>query len=145
MQIPGLTTALIREHTAGGSFERGQEYLERGAIQSIEQVGTNEIEAHVKGNQYMPYRVNIEFDQDGITEVSCTCPYYGGSWCKHVAAVLLDVQDETVPRAAPASVRALVDDLDRAALVKILERLAEYDPELLEQIERESKRLAGAS
>ena len=141
MQIPELTTELIREHTEEGSFERGRAYLERGAIQSVKQVAPAEIEAHVKGSQYVPYRVNIAFDDGGITEVSCTCPYHGGSWCKHVAAVLLEVKEKTVPRAAAASVAALVEDLDRDALISVLEQLAESDPTLIEQIERERSRL----
>jgi hypothetical protein len=39
----------------------------------------------------------------------------------------------------------LVEDLDRSDLVSLVERLAEHDPRLLDQIERERARLMGNS
>jgi len=144
MSVPPLTRDELREHTAGGSFERGRQYLEDGAVQSVEQTDDHTLKAKVQGSDVHPYLVTIQFDADRITEVQCTCPYYEGSWCKHVVATLLKVLDEDpVPKSEPAAVADLVEDLGRDDLVSVVERLVEHDPGLLRQVERERARLTG--
>ena len=141
MQIPNLEKATIQENTAGGSYERGEKYAEEDRVRSIRQIGEHEVEARVKGQQYLPYTVHIEFDEEGITEVECTCPYHAGTWCKHVAATLIVAVDGSVPKATRPSVADLVGDLDREELVELITRLAEYDPDLVDQIKAERTRL----
>ena len=144
MSVPPLTKDELREHTAGGSFERGRQYLQDGAVQALEQTDDHTLKAKVQGSDVHPYLVTIQFDADQVTGVKCTCPYYEGSWCKHVVATLLKVlEDDTVPKSEPAAVADLVEDLDRSDLVSLVERLAEHDPRLLDQIERERARLVG--
>lgn len=139
-----FTRDALREHTTGGSFERGQQYLQDGAVQSVEQTDERTLKAKVQGSDVHPYLVTVHFDTDHITDVECTCPYYEGSWCKHVVATLLKVlTDEEVPKSEPAAVATLVEDLTRQDLISLIERLAEHDPRLLDQIERERARLTG--
>jgi uncharacterized Zn finger protein len=146
MSVPPLTKDELRAHTAGGSFERGQQYLQDGAVQSVQRTDDRTLKAKVQGGDVHPYLVTVRFDAEQITEVKCTCPYYEGSWCKHVVATLLKVlEDEAVPKSEPAAVADLVEDLDRSDLVSLVERLAEHDPRLLDQIERERARLMGNS
>jgi len=135
MHIPGLTDALIRERTAGGSYERGQEYLEKGAVQHIEH-SRKEVNARVKGSHYIPYAVHITYNAQGITDVECTCPYHEGTWCKHVVATLLTVlRDDTEPPREGVTDR--LDTLSRDELIVLIERMVEADPELRERIESE--------
>ncbi len=144
MSFPSLTRDDIKAHTAGGSFERGQQYLADGSVQSLKQTDDHTLKAKVQGSDVHPYLVTIQFEADDIASVECTCPYFGGSWCKHIVATLLKVLDaEEVPKSEPAAVADLVDDLDRADLVALVERLVEHDPRLLDQIERERARLTG--
>jgi uncharacterized Zn finger protein len=141
-----LTRDALREHAAGGSFERGQQYLQDGAVQSVEQTDDHTLEAKVQGSDIHPYLVAIQFDAGDITDVQCTCPYYEGSWCKHIVAVLLKVLEDEVPRSeGPTAVADLVEGLDRAGLVALVERLVEHNPRLLDQVERERARLEEAS
>lgn len=143
MPIPSLNRSIIREHTTGGSFERGEQYRADGSIRSVKQTDEHTIKAQVQGSDVHPYLVTITFDETGIQKVKCSCPYHEGSWCKHIAAVLLEVLEaESVPTEEPAEVADLVEDLDRSALVTLIERLAEHDPDLLDQIKREQARLA---
>ena len=143
MSFPSLTKDDIQTHTAGGSFERGRQYLADGSVQSLKQTGAHTLKAKVQGRDVHPYLVTIQFEADGITSVECTCPYHGGTWCKHIVATLLQALDaEEVPKSEPAAVVDLVDDLDRDDLVTLIERLVEHDPRLVEQIERERTRLA---
>jgi uncharacterized Zn finger protein len=146
MAFPSLTKDDIRQHTAGGSFERGQQYLTNGAVQSVKQTDEYTLKAKVQGSDVHPYVVTIQFDADDITDVACTCPYHEGSWCKHIVATLLKVlETESMPKTESAAVAELVDELDRDALIALVERLVEHDPRLLDQIEREAARLSDAT
>jgi uncharacterized Zn finger protein len=142
MAFPPLTRADIKDHTAGGSFERGEEYLADGHVRSVKQTDEHTLKAQVQGSDVHPYLVTITFDAEDVQSVKCTCPYYEGSWCKHIVAVLLNVLREGgIPTEEPAEVAELTEGLDRADLVALIERLVEYDPSLLDQIERERARL----
>lgn len=145
MTIPSLTRSKIQDNTTGGSFERGEQYLADGAVRSVKQTDEHTLKAQVQGSDVHPYVVTINFDEDDITAVQCTCPYVEGSWCKHIAAVLLKTLEEGgIPAGEAATVTELVKDMDRSALVALIERLAEHNPELLDQIERERSRLAAS-
>jgi len=135
MTIPNLTRETIEEHTSGGSFERGQQYLADGAVRSLERPNVNTLEAQVQGGDVHPYIVTVKFDEDDIQSVKCTCPYFEGSWCKHIVAALLKTlkQDE-IPVSESSRLSNLVADLDRDELVALLEQLVEQDPRILDEI-----------
>lgn len=138
MSIPNLTREKIQEHTAGGSYERGQQYLADGAVRSIKRPDNHTLKAQVQGSDVHPYLVSITYDSKDIQTVKCTCPYHEGSWCKHIVAVLLKtLKQEDMPNDKMEQVRSLVKDLDRDGLVKLLERLVEENPSLLRQIQTE--------
>jgi len=138
MALPSLSRSDIQDHTSGGSFERGEQYVKDGAVRSLEQTDDHTLKAQVQGSDVHPYVVTIEFDDETVQKVSCTCPYYEGTWCKHIVAVVLKMQDEdAVPRSRPVEISELVGDLDRSALIGIIERLVEHDPRLLDEVKRE--------
>ena len=136
MPIPGLTKAIIKEHTAEGSYERGESYFEEGAVQHIED-SDQTITARVKGSYYIPYAVHVSYNGQGVTEVECTCPYFEGSWCKHIVATLLVVLEQSggVSAASP-ELRERLQKLDRDHLIAVIEQLAGADPEPLRRVER---------
>ena len=143
MTIPNLTRDKIQEHTAGGSYERGQEYLSNGAVRSIKRTDKHSLKAQVQGSDVHPYLVSIKFDETDIRKVQCTCPYHEGSWCKHIVAVLLKtLKQEEIPVSESTRVQSLTRDLERDLIVTLLERLVENNPELVEEIETEHDRLA---
>lgn len=145
MTIPSLTRSKIQDNTTGGSFERGEQYLADGAVRSVKQTDEHTLKAQVQGSDVHPYVVTINFDEDDITAVQCTCPYVEGSWCKHIAAALLKtLEEDGIPAGEAATVTELVEDMDRSALVALIERLVEHNPELLDQIKREHSRLAAS-
>lgn len=144
MTIPNLTRSKIQEHTSGGSFERGQEYLADGAVRSVKRADDHLLKAQVQGSDVHPYLVTIKFDEDDIRTVQCTCPYHEGSWCKHIVAALLKtLKMDEVPLDESAEVSELVADLDRRGLITLLERLVEQNPELLGEVRDEHARLTG--
>lgn len=138
MTIPNLTRAKIEENTSSGSFERGQEYLADGAVRSIQRPDEHTLRAQVQGGDVHPYLVTITFDADDIQSVQCTCPYHGGSWCKHIVAVLLKtLKQEEIPVAEPARLNNLVGDLSRTEIIALLKRLVQRDPKILDEIRNE--------
>ena len=71
-------------------LERGRNYARKGAVKHITKNG-DKIEAIVEGSEY--YKVKLRFDGHHISESYCSCPYAGGgSYCKHMAAVLCETQ-----------------------------------------------------
>ena len=138
MTIPNLTRAKIEENTSSGSFDRGQEYLANGAVRSIQRTDEHTLKAQVQGGDVHPYLVTITFDADDIQSVQCTCPYHGGSWCKHIVAVLLKtLKQEEIPVAKPARLNDLVGDLSRTEIIALLKRLVQRDPKILDEIRNE--------
>jgi len=134
MNIPGLSERAIRQQAAAESFRRGQDYYRRGAVISLAWRG-GVLQAEVEGSQYEPYRVRVAFDQGGITEVTCSCPYDWGGWCKHIVAVLLAcLRDPDKIEERPA-LDELLADLDREQLRDLVLGLAAHDPDLADEIE----------
>jgi len=136
MSIPGLTKASIQAHTAEGSFERGLDYYEKGAVRHIED-NDQTITARVKGSHYIPYAVHISYNGQGVTSVECTCPYFEGSWCKHIVATLLFVLEEgDTPAAPPPSLRERLEPLAKGELIALIEQLAGADSHPTQRVER---------
>ena len=140
MTIPNLTREKIQEHTTGGSYERGQEYLSNGSVRSIKRTDEHTLKAQVQGSDVHPYLVSIKFDADDIRKVQCTCPYHEGSWCKHIVAVLLKtLKQEEIPISESTRVRTIIHELEREQIVAILERLVEENPQLINEIDEYSR------
>ncbi|HEX6384316.1 MAG TPA: SWIM zinc finger family protein, partial [Anaerolineae bacterium] len=118
----------------GQSFSRGQEYYEDGFVLSLMQRG-NTLYAEVQGSQYEPYEVAVTFEDDGIEDTYCTCPYDWGGICKHIVAVLLNaIHDAQDIEERPAA-EALLADLDAAQLHSLLLKAIEYRPDVLDLVE----------
>lgn len=138
MKIPGLSIETIEQNAEDTSIDRGREYLERGAIKSLKRTSGDEVEAYVQGSDIAPYHVQIQHDQNGITSATCTCPYVGGSWCRHIVATLLAVTESEGVLSQP--VDELLRDLDREELVRLIESLIDLYPEIASVIENEHER-----
>ncbi len=134
--MPDFSETLIRRHSSPESFRRGQEYYRQGSVISLLRRG-QELGAKVAGGQFTPYDVRVVFDEAGIVEASCSCPYEWGGLCKHIVATLLACVHE------PESVRELpvleevLSGLNKGELKDLLLKLAERDPSLTEIIEGE--------
>lgn len=134
MTIPALSEAAIRQQATAESFRRGQNYYRQDAVVSLVQRG-NVIQAEVEGSQYMPYRVRVTFDEDGITDAICSCPYDWGGWCKHIVAALLACLHKPETIEARPALEELLAGLDREQLQSLLLHLAAQDPDLADEIE----------
>ena len=134
--MPDLSETLIQRHSSPESFRRGQEYYRQGSVTSLLRRG-QELVAEVAGSQFVPYEVRVVFDEGGIMEASCSCPYDWGGLCKHIVATLLAcVHEPESVRELPA-LEEVLSGLDREELKDLLLKLAERYPSLSGIIEGE--------
>src|SRR3954447_11193204 len=131
-----LTETLMREHASSESFRRGEDYYQRGNVLSLTRRG-NIFRAEVGGSQFAPYEVRVAFDEAGITEAACSCPYEWGGWCKHIVAALLAWAHEPESVRERPALEEILSELDRDQLQTILLRLAEHVPSLADVVESE--------
>ncbi|HUG34740.1 MAG TPA: SWIM zinc finger family protein [Anaerolineales bacterium] len=134
MAIPKITESMIRTGASPESFRRGEEYYRDGAVSNTAMQGT--LLSGACAGTYAPYyRVQVELDEAGIADASCTCLYEYGGYCKHIIALLLAYlhrpKSFTV-RKAPVE---LLADLDHNDLIAILTKLIQEQPDLYDRIE----------
>ena len=78
------------------SFEilrRGYDYYKKGRVKNITKVN-NEYIASVSGSE--TYKVTIDIKSDHY-DMQCTCPYAENANCKHMAAVLYCLKNDSIP------------------------------------------------
>lgn len=93
------------------------------------------LRADVEGSQYQPYSVTIEFDEAGITNTDCSCPYDHGGICKHRVAVLLTYIREPDRITHEQPISELIARADRETLADLLVDLVKRRPEAARWIE----------
>ena len=141
MPLPPYTEATILGQTSTESFQRGQDYFQRGAVASLVQ-REQTLEADVWGSDADPYRVRATWGASGGVEATCTCPYHWGGWCKHIAAALLAGLHQPELIEERPHLPELLAGLDREQLQALVLKLAEYEPRVVPVIEAQIPLLA---
>ena len=134
MALPKITESMIRAGAGPESFHRGEEYYRDGAISNAALQGAL-LSGECAGTDAPYYQVQVELDEAGIAEASCTCPYEFGGYCKHIVALLLTYLHHPKSFAARKAPAELLSDLDHNDLVVILTKLMQEQPELYDRIE----------
>lgn len=112
---------------------RGQAYYEDGMVEDWSYTDDKTIEAQVLGSNDLPYTVEIVTDGNGtITACSCDCPYEYGDICKHIAAVLLMLENEedAISDQAHPSAQQVLEALDEQQMREFLRRRIAADKAL---------------
>lgn len=73
-------------------LKRGLSYFKEGAISDFTEISVGEYEALVSGME--EYTVQLEINNNTITEHNCDCPYDMGAVCKHIVAVIFHLQQD---------------------------------------------------
>lgn len=133
MRIPGLSEETIVRHADQSSVERGREYFNSGAVKLLKRTSDTEVEAYVQGSDVAPYHVEIRHDDREITAARCTCPYVGGSWCRHIVATLIAVVKSEGMLSRP--IGEMLQDMDRRELIRLIESLIDLYPQIAGVIE----------
>lgn len=111
---------------------RGREYFECGQVAELKEVGSV-VTAEVSGSQ--AYRVEIHRSGDRVIRMSCDCPHaVGGENCKHMAAVLFALDENTAqPR---MDWQTALTQMGEIQLRELLRSLAAEDGTLQDRIVR---------
>ena len=89
MQIP---LEEFEQHIDETILKRGLSYFRNGRVETPVEIRPGEYVAIVHGKE--DYTVKITLAEGMITDYTCNCPYDWGPVCKHVAAVLFELQQE---------------------------------------------------
>jgi uncharacterized Zn finger protein len=133
MFISKLSEFTIRRHAHAKSCQKGEIYYQAGAVINIIQRG-NILQAEVQGHEAKPYHVNLNFDDDGLTNVSCTCVYNLEGWCKHIVATMLVCIRQPEAISQHPSLATLLAGLNLSQTQRLLADLVAEDPALIEKI-----------
>lgn len=118
-------------------YERGLDYYRSGRILNIESDSAGNISAEVEGSEDEPYNVFIEFDENGgIEYFDCDCPYDYSPVCKHIAAVLLALNEGNCPKSNEnnLTIDQRLEALSKDELINILAALADSDYKIREKL-----------
>lgn len=108
-------------------FDRGRQYFKQGLVKDLHE-DEKHIRAIVWGSE--EYHVTIDLEKKEILRMNCDCPYADeGKYCKHMAAVLFHLEDE--------STKDLVEKMDERAIRDFLAANLERDENLLNRFRRE--------
>jgi uncharacterized Zn finger protein len=133
-----LTEQIIRERANEQSFQKGLAYYKTGAIYNPSRQSTPSglvLTANCEGSSAPSYRLRAELDAGGVRTASCTCPYDWGGECKHLVALLLMYLHHPDKFTEQKSVSDLLSGLDKDALIAVIARLAEQNPDLYDDVE----------
>ncbi|MEO1258874.1 MAG: SWIM zinc finger family protein [Bacteroidota bacterium] len=85
--------SLFETHLPADITQKGINYFAQGYVKSLNKED-NTWQAEVTGTH--PYQVSIDVQNGNVLQWNCTCPYDHGPICKHVAAVLYSILEETL-------------------------------------------------
>lgn len=115
-------------------LERGDTYRQLGRVRLLERRGRNVFSA-VEGEEL--YAVNLRFSGDGLESMACSCPNArDGYACKHMAAVLLELEQRKADADKPITWERALAGLPPEVLRITLRNLAEEDEALRELLLR---------
>lgn len=79
----------IKESCTTAVFDRGVDYYEDDRVSRLDRYGAT-VSATVQGSQPTPYTIEIELaNETDELQASCSCPYEGQGYCKHIVATWL--------------------------------------------------------
>ncbi len=126
-EIPSISTGDIRAVVGDAAFQRGERYFRDGAIYDPRRQGSA-LKARCEGSHDNAYRVEVTFDDKGIKSTDCSCPV--GSYCKHVAALLLTWLDRPGDFAALEDFDAALQRRTKDELIALVKQMLRQEPDL---------------
>lgn len=135
MSLPQISEFTVRRYANAKSFQRGEAYFEAGAVTTITQRG-QQIQAEVEGNERLPYRISVNFDDKGITGAKCTCAYGLDGWCKHIVATTLVITRQPEIIEQRPTLEQLLDRLDHVQTQRLVQELVAEQPQLIDVIDQ---------
>ena len=127
--INQITESILKSLSSPESFTRGYELYQSDAVFEPYRQG-NLLTGKCEGTSAPFYQLRVQLDDGGIHEASCTCPYDWGGYCKHVIAFLLTYIHNPDVFTEQKNIEELLSDLNKDALVQLVGKLVEKNPDL---------------
>jgi uncharacterized Zn finger protein len=124
-----ITETALKSLSSTESFARGNELYRSGAIYDTFRQG-NVLTGKCEGSSAPFYQLRVTIDEGGIQEASCTCPYDWGGYCKHIIALILTYIHDPEAIVEQQRVDKMLTDMDKEALVRLIEKMVDKDPDL---------------
>ena len=80
--------AAMRKQCGAKVWERGRTLAGARNLKSLMRAG-DELFGRCAGSYGEPYQLHAELQNGAVADWSCSCPFEGGGWCKHLVALLL--------------------------------------------------------
>jgi len=131
--IPKLTEQNIRTFVGEQNFQKGQQLFRNGAIVSPEQQAMA-LKAYCYGSLPEPFRVQVTFDDIGITTTLCSCstgtPTDTNRGCEHAVALLLAWIEQPEAFVPTDDIDTILERQSKAQLMKLVKQLLQKQPEV---------------
>src|SRR5438067_6575714 len=131
--IPTITEQTIRTFVGEQNFQKGQLLVRDGAIVHPEQQAMA-LKAYCYGSLPEPYRVQLTFDDTGITTALCSCsagtPIDGNRGCVHTAALLLAWNEQPQAFTQTDDIDTILERQGKAQLITLIKQLLQKQPEV---------------
>ncbi|MDR9408890.1 MAG: SWIM zinc finger family protein [Balneolaceae bacterium] len=135
----------LEDHFRPVILDRARHYFATGAIRNMAQSENNTWMAEVQGTEV--YLVTIKQENSDLCECRCTCPYALEDACKHIAAVLMEIEndeneiqildEETEEQRTSADSSVQLDKAlarsDKSQLAAFIRQVAEFEPHIEHQ------------
>ena len=131
--VPMLTEKNIRTFVGEQNFQKGQQLVRDGAIINPEQQAMA-LKAYCYGSLPEPYRVQVTFNDSGITVALCSCsagtPPYGNRGCEHTAALLLAWNEQPEAFSQTDGIDTILGRQSKDQLMTLIKQLLQKQPEV---------------
>ena len=135
--LPNITEQDISTFVGEQNFLKGQQHVRDGAIVNPVQQGIA-LKAYCYGSLPEPYRVQVTFDDSGITATLCSCsagtPTYGTRGCEHAAALLLTWKEQPEAFTDMDDIDTILERQSKAQLITLVKQLLQKQPEVAWQL-----------
>lgn len=124
-----LTENILKSFSSPESFARGHALYQSDAVFDTFRQG-DQLVGKCEGSSAPFYQQNVQLDEGGIQEASCTCLYDRGGYCKHIIALMLTYIHHPDAFIEQKSIEELLGELDQDTLVRLIVKMVEKNPDL---------------
>ncbi|MEI8132367.1 MAG: SWIM zinc finger family protein [Leptolinea sp.] len=124
-----ITESALKSLSSPESFARGHELYKSDEVFDSFQQG-NILTGKCEGNSAPFYRLRIQFDEAGIQEAFCSCPYDWGGYCKHIIALMLTYIHKPDAFIEQKDIKELLGQQDKDALIRLIAEMVDENPDL---------------
>jgi len=129
-----ISENILKSLSIPESFSRGYHLYQSGAVFDMFQKG-DLLTGKCEGNSAPFYQIQVQLDEGGIREASCTCPYDWGGYCKHIVALVLTHIHNPDAFNEQKNINELLGHLDKDGLVNLITKMVDKNPDLYSNLQ----------